>query len=107
MINNAMQAVYFRRHKFWMKWDDTRKGDVSDNIKKYHAMRQKRFNPKHTIMKAEARKKMWKHRNERDAEGLIAHVDDLHRDRDDDAQDFGREQARERLNLEYRRQDDR
>jgi|GEM_PF-3216419 len=106
MINNAMQAVYFRRHKFWMKWDDTRKGDVSDNIKKYHAMREKRLNPKKTIMKAEARKKMRKYRNERDAEELIAFVDDLHRDRDDDRLAFEREQAQERLTLEQRRQEE-
>ena len=96
-----------RRMKYWGRRKMVRESDnINDGMEKYFKLRQKRYAPKHSIMKAEARKKMRKYRNERDAEELIAHVDDLHRDRDDDRQNFEREQARDRLNLERRRQDD-
>jgi len=106
LLNNAMKNVYFRKHQFWAKWDDVRKGDVTSEIKKYHEMRQKRLSPQRTIQKAEDRKKIYAMRNERDAEELTAFVDDLHRDRDDKRLDFEREQARERLNLEHHKQEE-
>jgi len=103
----ALRLICMRRDKFWGRQSEVREGDdLTDGIKKYHKLRQQRYNPQQSIKKAEDRKKIQTMRDERDAEELNAFIDDLNRDREDNRQAFEREQAQERLNLEQRRQDE-